>query len=51
MILQEERRKIHMVELDSADAEIILPEWIGAEVTDDPRYYNANLIAHPYTEW
>ncbi len=39
------------VELDSADQEIALPEWIGAEVTGDPRYYNANLIAHPYSEW
>ena len=27
------------------------PTWAGAEVTDDPRYYNANLIAHPYTQW
>ena len=39
------------VELDSADQEFTLPRWIGDEVTDDPRYFNANLIAHPYSEW
>jgi len=39
------------VELDSVDQEITHPEWVGAEVTDDPRYFNANLIAHPYSEW
>ena len=39
------------VELDSADQEFTLPRWIGDEVTDDPRYFNANLIAHPYLEW
>lgn len=39
------------VELDDEDQEIDLPPWIGPEVTDDPRYYNANLIAHPYQQW
>lgn len=39
------------VELDDPDQSIELPDWIGAEVTDDPRYYNANLIAHPYSVW
>jgi CYTH domain-containing protein len=39
------------VELERSDQEVPLPPWIGAEVTDDPRYFNANLIAHPYSEW
>ncbi len=39
------------VELDSEDQELVEPDWIGEEVSDDPRYFNANLIAHPYTEW
>jgi adenylate cyclase len=39
------------VEIGDVDQEIVLPEWIGAEVTDDPRYFNANLIAHPFSEW
>lgn len=39
------------VELASEDEAFALPPWAGAEVTHDPRYYNANLIAHPYREW
>lgn len=27
------------------------PEWIGAEVTHDLRYYNNNLIQFPYKLW
>lgn len=27
------------------------PDWVGAEVTGDPRYYNANLVANPYAKW
>jgi PAS domain-containing protein len=26
-------------------------DWVGREVTGDPRYYNANLVAHPYSTW
>lgn len=39
------------VELDSEDAPLALPEWVGEEVTDDPRFYNVNLVTHPYTTW
>ena len=39
------------VELEDEAQEIDLPEWVGVEVTDDPRYFNANLIAHPFSEW
>ena len=39
------------VELESEDQCFAKPEWIGAEVTGDPKYYNANLMAHPYTRW
>jgi CYTH domain-containing protein len=39
------------VELPDEDADVELPPWIGAEVTDDPRYFNANLVARPYREW
>lgn len=31
------------LELDSADQPVELPDWVGREVTDDPRYLNANL--------
>lgn len=39
------------VELDHEDEIIDHPPWVGAEVSDDPRYYNSNLIAHPYQAW
>ena len=39
------------VELDAEDQAIALPDWIGEEVTGDPRYYNANLIANPFCQW
>ena len=31
------------LELASPDQRIELPDWVGREVTDDPRYLNANL--------
>lgn len=31
------------VELEDENVELNLPEWIGEEVTGDPRYYNASL--------
>jgi len=39
------------VELDRIDAEVVLPSWIGLEVTDDPRYTNAALARLPYSRW
>ena len=39
------------VELEDEAQEIALPDWSGAEVTNDPRYFNSNLIAHPFSEW
>jgi len=39
------------VELEEEDQAIVLPDWVGKEVTGDPRYYNASLIADPFTSW
>lgn len=39
------------IELDRADRIIELPYWIGEEVTDDRRYYNADLAKHPFSSW
>ncbi len=39
------------IELESEDQEIILPEWITQEVTNDKRYYNALLAKTPYSAW
>jgi len=39
------------IELESEDQEFEFPDWVGEEVTDDPRYFNSNLIAHPFSMW
>lgn len=39
------------IELASADDAFELPDWIGDEVTGEPRYYNASLVHHPYSDW
>lgn len=39
------------IELPTEDALFEKPEWIGDEVTDDPRYLNVLLIKHPFCEW
>ncbi len=39
------------VELSDETRQPELPDWIGEEVTDDPRYYNANLVKNPYSMW
>ena len=39
------------IELDSADEAFARPDWIGAEVTDDARYYNLALASHPFCRW
>lgn len=38
-------------ELESEDQQIDKPDWVGEEVTGDPRYYNSNLIAQPFNTW
>lgn len=39
------------VELQAEDEAVDLPPWIVREVTGDPRYYNSNLLTHPYCQW
>lgn len=39
------------VELEDENAPIEKPDWVGEEVTGDARYYNSNLVAHPYASW
>jgi adenylate cyclase len=38
-------------ELAAADEPLALPDWVGEEVTDDPRFYNASLAVQPYGSW
>ncbi len=39
------------IELESEDESFEKPAWLGEEVSDDPRYFNANLVEHPYSTW
>lgn len=39
------------IELGSEQEHFERPSWLGAEVTDDQRYYNFNLVKQPYREW
>jgi adenylate cyclase len=42
-----------LAELETEDApeKIPKPDWVGEEVTSDPRYFNLNLVKHPFSEW
>ena len=39
------------IELPSEDAVFEKPDWIGEEVSGDPRYFNSSLVANPYAVW
>jgi adenylate cyclase len=39
------------VELAHEEQTIELPQWVGREVTGDPRYLNVNLVRNPFTRW
>lgn len=39
------------IELNHVEETFPLPAWIGEEVTTDERYYNANLVRHPFSRW
>jgi len=39
------------VELESEGQPLTKPDWVGEEVTGDPRYFNSNLTKKPYTKW
>lgn len=39
------------VELGSVDETFEKPQWLGEEVTEDPRYYNSSLLKYPYKDW
>jgi CYTH domain-containing protein len=39
------------VELSDEEQQIELPDWIGEEVSDDPRYFNSNLAKVPFSQW
>jgi len=39
------------VELKDEQQAVKPPNWVGQEVSGDPRYFNANLAAKPFTKW
>ncbi|MEN8253952.1 MAG: CYTH domain-containing protein [Verrucomicrobiota bacterium] len=39
------------IELESETQGFDRSDWVGQEVSGDPRYYNACLARHPFTTW
>jgi adenylate cyclase len=39
------------LELDHEEQTYPKPAWLGREVSALPRYYNVNLLRHPYAQW
>lgn len=39
------------LELKSEQQEYKTPNWLGVEVSNDPQYYNLNLVTNPFNTW
>jgi adenylate cyclase len=39
------------IELANDSEKFAVPPWAAAEVSDDPRYFNSNLVLNPYKNW
>jgi adenylate cyclase len=39
------------VELKSADQVVVVPDWVGEEVSSDRRYFNSYLAKNPFCTW
>ncbi|RUM36671.1 MAG: adenylate cyclase, partial [Desulfobulbus sp.] len=39
------------IELATENQPFDKPDWIGREVSDDPRYFNACLAQTPFSRW
>ena len=39
------------IELEDENQSFEKPDWIGEEVTGDPKYFNSNLIKNPFNNW
>ena len=39
------------VELTEEYQAVLLPAWVGQEVTSEPRYYNSQLVKYPFSQW
>ena len=39
------------VELEDENEPFDKPDWLGEEVTGDPKYFNSMLMKNPYKNW
>lgn len=39
------------IELNNIAQSFEKPDWVDREVTHDPKYFNSNLIAYPFSKW
>lgn len=39
------------IELQTAEENFSIPQWIDKEVSHDKRYFNSNLSLHPFKSW
>jgi len=39
------------IELESIDQSVELPPWVGPELTNETRFYNAALVGCPFASW
>jgi adenylate cyclase len=39
------------IELETEEEAFTLPDWVGEEVSADPRYYNVSLMRRPFGGW
>lgn len=39
------------IELSSTEEDFHKPDWVGTEVSHDPRYYNVRLVYEPFSQW
>jgi adenylate cyclase len=48
-----ENRGLLLAEVELADPgePFEMPDWVGQEVSGDPRYQNANLVKRPFSRW
>ncbi len=39
------------VQLNRENQQIIMPDWVGKEVSGEPKYFNSSLVQNPYGKW
>ncbi len=52
-VFEGENKGLILAELELSNINDIFekPDWLGKEVTNDERYYNAYLSKKPFTSW